>query len=92
MQQRYSSSYGGLDNQENAVGHGAKQFGGHQQQGRRCVLVARASEEQTVTNAGGEGCMDSTLRVLFESIQVVKRYILTLLLMSIICGESLKKV
>lgn len=37
MQQRYSSSYGGLDNQENVVGHGAKQFGGHQQQGRRAL-------------------------------------------------------
>jgi len=55
MQQRYTSSYGGLDNQENVVGHGAKQFGGHQPQGRRCVLVARASEEQTVTNEGWRG-------------------------------------
>jgi hypothetical protein len=35
------------------------------------VLVARASEEQTVTNAGGEGWMDCTLHVLFESIRVV---------------------
>ena len=68
MQQRYSSSYGGLDNQENVVGHGAKQFGGHQQQGRRCVLVARASEEQTVTNEGGEGWMDCMSHVLFDTI------------------------